>query len=142
MEINKSPSFSTMSTPPKSSGGVVEKNDSSSASSPKKAEISLAKQAKNEEPSGTKNARKEIESSQNTMQMREEMVALAKEMNRSLNPLSTSVHFEFGEDIGGLYINVIDATTDTVIRRFPSEEAVRLSVKMKELVGMMFDKTI
>lgn len=144
MEISNSPSFSTMSVPSKNvSGSVATSTVSEEKAKHSQARIEQQKTIEKAKADGINHAEKSIEENQaNRSATREEMALLAKNMNKSLNPLSTNVQFEFGEDIGGLYINVIDSTTDTVIRRFPSEDAVRLSERMKEIVGMMFDKKI
>ena len=39
-----------------------------------------------------------------------------------------------------MMVNVIDANTGEVIRQFPTKEAVQIMTKMKELIGMLFDK--
>jgi flagellar protein FlaG len=38
-----------------------------------------------------------------------------------------------------LFINVIDVKSDRILRQFPSEDAVDIMSKMRELVGMLFD---
>ena len=73
---------------------------------------------------------------------KDKLAEVTKSLNKSIGSFSTHVKFEYGDDIGGLYVNVIDTNTDSLIIRFPSEEAVRLSEHMKEIVGMMFDKKI
>ncbi len=65
---------------------------------------------------------------------------LVDEMNQNLDPLDTSLKFGFHDKSDTYYVSVIDANTEEVIRKFPTEEAMQLSAKMKELVGMIFDK--
>ena len=54
--------------------------------------------------------------------------------------LNTSIAFNFSEDIEGLYITVSERDTNRLIRKIPSDEAMQLAAKMKEIVGMIFDK--
>ncbi len=91
---------------------------------------------------GIKNASSEVDNSVPDIDSAEQMKVLADNLNKVITPLSTKVKFEYGEDIHGLYINVIDTNTDSVIRRFPSEDAVKLAIHMKEITGMIFDKKI
>ena len=75
-------------------------------------------------------------------EQRKEMMSLVEEMNRNMSPLSTKIRFGFNETLSGLYVNVMDAETNSVIRQIPSEDAIQLVNKMREVVGMLFDKTI
>ena len=91
---------------------------------------------------GIKSAGKEPVEQTETKPTVETLKEITKSLNESIASLSTHVQFEYGEDIDGLYINVIDTNTDSIISRFPSEEAVNLSKHMKEIVGVMFDRKI
>ena len=48
-----------------------------------------------------------------------------------------SIAFNFSEDIEGLYITVSEKDTNRLIRKIPSDEAMQLMAKMKEIVGMI-----
>ena len=65
---------------------------------------------------------------------------IVDELNKNLDPLNTSLKFGFHDDSKVYYVSVIDTHTNNIIRKFPSDEATKLSLKMKELVGMMFDQ--
>ena len=71
---------------------------------------------------------------------REKLNELAQQLNKELNPLNTNVTFGFSEDIQGLYITVSERNTKRVIRKIPSDEAMELMAKMKEVVGIIFNK--
>lgn len=73
---------------------------------------------------------------------KEQIVELVSTMNKSLNPLSTKIKFEFDEQAGSFFVNILDSKEGTVLRRIPSKEAAALAHKMKELVGIIFDETI
>lgn len=73
-------------------------------------------------------------------EQKEELNELAKQLNKELNPLNTNVTFSFNDDIDGLYVTVSEKNTNRVIRKIPSDEAMALMAKMKEVVGMIFDK--
>ena len=80
-----------------------------------------------------------------TQQLNDEMKKnevreLVESMNKNLDPFNTSLKFGFHDNSETYYVSVIDTNTNDIIRKFPSEEAMQLSVKMKELVGMIFDQ--
>ena len=65
---------------------------------------------------------------------------LVTKLNKEMSPLSKDIKFGYNEDIGGLRVSVVDVKTGEVIRQFPTDEAIELMTKMKELVGLLFDK--
>ncbi|WP_278347592.1 flagellar protein FlaG [Helicobacter pullorum] len=76
----------------------------------------------------------------NIEEQKQELSQLAQQLNKELSPLNTSIAFNFSEDIEGLYITVSERDTNRLIRKIPSDEAMQLAAKMKEIVGMIFDK--
>jgi flagellar protein FlaG len=71
--------------------------------------------------------------------MRDELKKLTEELNKEMNPLNTSIQFGIDDDLQELYVSVLDATTNKEIKKIPSDEALELMAKMKEIVGMLFD---
>lgn len=63
-----------------------------------------------------------------------------KELNEQMDLLDTNVTFGFNDKISLMYVNVMEKSTGRSIRKIPTEEAMDLSAKMKEIVGMIFDK--
>jgi flagellar protein FlaG len=72
--------------------------------------------------------------------LKKELQKLVEELNKAINPLNTSLKFKFNDKIDFLTVEVVDAKKNDVIRKFPSDEALRLMEKMKEVVGILFDK--
>ncbi len=83
---------------------------------------------------------KKIESDNKKEEIQQELTALAAQLNDEIAPLSNDIRFGFNDKIGQLMVNVVDAKTGEVIRQFPTEEAIEIMTKMKELIGMLFDK--
>ncbi|MCF6201897.1 MAG: flagellar protein FlaG [Hydrogenimonas sp.] len=75
-----------------------------------------------------------------TQKLKKELQEITDQLNKEMNPLNTSIRFGFDDSLEELYVSVIDTSSDQVIRKIPSEEAMRLAAKMRELVGMIFDK--
>jgi len=63
-----------------------------------------------------------------------------KDLNDQMDLLDTNISFGYNDKINLMYVNVTDKTTGQTIRKIPTEEAMDLSAKMKEIVGMIFDK--
>jgi flagellar protein FlaG len=57
-----------------------------------------------------------------------------------MSPLNSDIKFSFNDKVDELVVNVVDKNTDKVIRKIPSEEALKIMEKMRELVGALFDK--
>ena len=66
----------------------------------------------------------------------ENMDALIEKLNKSLNPFNTTLRFGYDDSF---YVSVIDTQSNTVLRRFPLEQAQQLLPKMQEVTGMLFD---
>jgi len=62
------------------------------------------------------------------------------ELNAQMDLLETNIAFGFNEELSRMYVSVIEKSSGDTIRQIPTEEAMALSVKMKEIVGMIFDK--
>ena len=71
-----------------------------------------------------------------TQKQREDLV---KDLNKEIGVLSTDLKFGFNTQAETLEISVINTHTNKVIRRFPTEEAVKLQTAMKEFLGFLFD---
>ncbi|MDD3343037.1 MAG: FlaG family protein [Sulfurospirillaceae bacterium] len=63
-----------------------------------------------------------------------------KELNQQMESLDTNVTFGFNDKIDTMFVSVIERSTGKMIRKIPTEEAMSLAEKMKEIVGMIFDK--
>lgn len=73
-------------------------------------------------------------------ELSENLQDVVGELNQQIKELNTDIKFGFNDDINGMYITVFETENNEVIRKIPSDEAMELIVKMKELVGMIFDK--
>ncbi len=93
--------------------------------------------------SQTQAIQNEVNVSNEAQQLKEQkdkLNELAKQLNKELSPLNTNVKFGFSEDIEGLFVTVSERDTNRIIRKIPSDEAMELAAKMKELVGIIFNK--
>lgn len=72
----------------------------------------------------------------------EETKQLVKELNEVSESLNTDIKFSFDDDLAEVYVTVTDKKSGRVIRKLPSEEAMKIKKSMKELVGSLFDKKV
>jgi len=72
--------------------------------------------------------------------MKKELNNTINHLNEHMKSLDTNVVFGFNDKTEYLVVNVMERSTGKIIRRIPTEEAMKISEKMKEIVGMIFDK--
>ena len=73
-------------------------------------------------------------------EVKKELEEVTKQLNEEMSALNTTIRFGFNDKIDEMYVSVIDTKNDKVIRKIPSDEAMKLMAKMRELVGMLFDE--
>ena len=65
---------------------------------------------------------------------------LAENIQKNLDSMSINLAFStYGKDGEKIAVTVTEKETGKVIREIPSEEVQRLTVKMEEMVGMIFN---
>jgi len=85
----------------------------------------------------TKSAR---ENKQNEEEIKQELTNTVEQLNQQMDALDTNVKFGFNDKIDAMFVNVMERSTGKMIRKIPTEEAMTLAEKMKEIVGMIFDR--
>lgn len=58
-------------------------------------------------------------------------------INRFINPVASSIEFSVDEDSGRTLVKVVDTDTNTVLRQFPSKEALAISRELDKLQGLL-----
>ncbi|WP_456452420.1 flagellar protein FlaG [Hydrogenimonas sp.] len=97
-------------------------------------------QTQNMAQQSSQEAVKESAEKADTQKLKQELQEIVDKLNKEMDPLKTSIRFGFDDNLDELYVSVIDTSNNHEIRKIPSEEALRLAAKMRELVGMIFDK--
>ncbi len=67
---------------------------------------------------------------------------LVSELNDISDSLDTDIKFGYDNDLAEVYVTVTDKHTGKVIRKLPTEEAMKIKKSMKELVGSLFDRKV
>lgn len=77
---------------------------------------------------------------QNKEDIQKQLSETVEELNSQLDLLGTDLKFGFNDKIDIMYVNVHEKSSGKLIRKFPTDEAMRLAEHMKEFVGILFDK--
>lgn len=75
-----------------------------------------------------------------TQDLKAELSKLTEDLNKEMNPLNINVKFGFEDKIGEMYVSVYEKDTNKLLRKIPSDEAISLMSKMREIIGIIFDK--
>ena len=76
---------------------------------------------------------------QNNETLSKEVKEATEKLNKQMEDLGTSIRFGYNDKIGAMYVNVMEMKTGEVIRKIPTEQAMKLSEYFKEAVGVLFD---
>ena len=78
----------------------------------------------------------------NDAQLREEMIDLSRKLREEMKKANTNIDFSYNDDIKSLVVTVREASGNRIIREIPSEEAIELMMKMRDMIGNIFDKRV
>ncbi len=70
----------------------------------------------------------------------ENLKNISLEFNEISDELNLDIKFAYNEKIDTVYLNVTDKNTGKIIRKLPSEDAMKIKESMKDLVGVLFDE--
>lgn len=73
-------------------------------------------------------------------EIKEHLNNAVKKMNMQMDALNTNIMFGYNDKIEAMFVNVMERDSGKLIRKIPSEEAMKLAEKMAEIVGMIFDQ--
>jgi flagellar protein FlaG len=71
----------------------------------------------------------------------EDLKTIIRDLQRFGAPFSRRLSFSMNEKLGSVVVKVIDDDTDKVVREIPSEELQRCDERIREVLGLLFDKS-
>ncbi len=77
---------------------------------------------------------------ENKKQLEKELLELSKKLNDEMKRIGTDLKFSYDENIPGLMVTVKESNGDKIIREIPSREAIELMKRMREVIGVIFNK--
>ena len=69
----------------------------------------------------------------------EKAIERANELARSL---SRKLSFSYDDRVNKVIVRVMEGEGDKLVRQIPTEEMIRLSVRMDEIMGMLIDQDV
>lgn len=72
----------------------------------------------------------------------EDVESAVESLNESLKTLDVKREFSVEKQINAVVVKLIDKERGSVIKQIPSEDAIRLSKNVQEMMGLIFDETI
>ncbi|PKR77990.1 flagellar biosynthesis protein FlaG [Halalkalibacillus sediminis] len=63
-------------------------------------------------------------------------------LNEFMEPMNTSIKFEFHDKLDRYYVSVIDSNTDEVIKEIPPKKMLDVYAAMAEFMGFIVDERI
>ncbi len=82
----------------------------------------------------------EVKNKQDKQEIQKQLNNTVKKLNDQMDSLNINIKFGFNDKIDTLFVDVTEKSTGRLIRKIPSEETMKLAEKMKEIIGMIFDK--
>ncbi len=82
----------------------------------------------------------EVKNKRDMKEIQKELDNTVKKLNDQMDSLNINIRFGFNDKIDTLYVDVTEKSTGKLIRKIPSEETMKIAEKMKEIIGMIFDK--
>ncbi|AFI06380.1 FlaG family protein [Helicobacter cetorum] len=73
-------------------------------------------------------------------QYKPKLELLSERLNEEMKRIGTDIDFSYNDEIKGLVVSVKDANGGKVLREIPSKEAVELMQRMRDVIGIIFDK--
>jgi flagellar protein FlaG len=68
--------------------------------------------------------------------------ATTKDLERITLAFNKKLKFEIDGNLDELIVKVIDPETDKVIKELPPKELQRLRLKIKEMIGLLYDEVV
>ncbi|PLX69286.1 MAG: hypothetical protein C0602_07705 [Denitrovibrio sp.] len=72
---------------------------------------------------------------------KEEVTQAVSDLKAALDSMNVKREFSIEENSKELIVKIMDPEEKKVIRQIPSEETLRLSKNIKEMVGLLYDST-
>lgn len=81
-----------------------------------------------------------VKNRQDKQEIQKHLNQTVKKLNDQMDSLNINIKFGFNDKIDTMFVDVTEKHTGKLIRKIPSEETMKLAEKMKEIIGMIFDK--
>jgi flagellar protein FlaG len=80
------------------------------------------------------------QNAQDKKEIQQQLNETVKNLNDQMESLDTNISFGFNDKIESMYVSVMERSSGKLIRKIPTEEAMKLSEHFQEIIGVIFDK--
>jgi uncharacterized FlaG/YvyC family protein len=70
------------------------------------------------------------------------MEKIAAQLNEVMRELDTKLSFAVDRQTNQIVIRVMNSATQELIRQIPAEDMLRIAARIKEMLGIVFDRTV
>ncbi|GLH57786.1 flagellar protein FlaG [Helicobacter ailurogastricus] len=70
----------------------------------------------------------------------QDLQKLTKELNEKMKRIESNLTFSYNEVLHSLVVTIKDSNGDRIVREIPSQEVIKLTEKMRDILGIIFDK--
>lgn len=75
-------------------------------------------------------------------QQREQLQQRLSQMNEEVSNIVRSLRFTYVEETGSFVVEIVDLKTQEVLETIPPEYLIKLSIQMKEMLGLFLDRKL
>ncbi len=79
--------------------------------------------------------------SKRTLEIPSDLKTTIRDLQRVSETFNRRLSFSLNEKLGQVVVKVIDNDTDTVVREIPPAELQRVYERIREVIGLLFDKS-
>ncbi len=76
-----------------------------------------------------------------TLEIPSDLKTTIRDLQRVSETFNRRLSFSLNEKLGQVVVKVIDNDTDTVVREIPPAELQRVYERIREVIGLLFDKS-
>lgn len=81
-----------------------------------------------------------VHQTEKTEASRQQLEEAVKAVNDFLQPINNSLQFNIDDETGKTIVKVVDATTNELIRQFPSEEMLSIAKAIDQMKGLLIQQ--
>ena len=72
-------------------------------------------------------------------QLKQQLLDLVKELNKEMESINTALMFDYEDSISSLVLTIKQKESGEIIRQIPTDEAMELMKKMRDIISIVLD---
>lgn len=74
--------------------------------------------------------------------LEQKLLELAKELNKEIESINTNLMFDYEDTISSLILTIKQRDSGEIIRKIPTDEALELMKKMRDVINIILDTKV